>query len=92
MQRLDKAENPYPFIQIKYEIITVKDRYSQYISQRRELLTGFMDLAATGQPVEIRNRKLLDARQYQIHERPPLYEAAFFCFYLRIKRIMRITP
>ena len=35
LQRLDKGENPHPKAQIKREIITVKDLYSQYISSRK---------------------------------------------------------
>ena len=35
LQRLDKGENPHPKAQIKQQIITVKDLYSQYISSRK---------------------------------------------------------
>ena len=35
LQRLDKGENPHPKVQVKREIITVKDLYSQYINSRK---------------------------------------------------------
>jgi integrase len=35
LQRLDKGENPHPKAQVKREIITVKDLYSQYINSRK---------------------------------------------------------
>ncbi len=40
LQRLDKGENPHPKHQIKQEIITVQDLYSQYISGKKTPLAA----------------------------------------------------